>query len=164
MCFRYNKRSKDQEKEVLAQGISLPQPLMATNEPLPPAQNQPSLPTPQSQPHEFHLPDNTAGEAVVRVNIVPRPAHIPATPSQPPLHVPASTRCYRKRKHEREAAGRHFRKYTRRVGPVTCSKCGEPRIGEHTQYFGYWFCPTTAGVTYEEWLHDIKARKNAKQD
>jgi hypothetical protein len=66
--FRYNKREKKMEKDVITQAITIPAPPRTASEPLPPAKSlllsQREVP-PEDQ-HTFTLPENTAGQANVR--------------------------------------------------------------------------------------------------
>ena len=146
---RYNDRSKQQEKDVLEQGLP-PLPSATTSEPLPPAVPlQPSaLPVPVNPiPFQFVLPPNTAGQATMRP-ILPKelqPGPSQPGPSQPcskeEQSVPYSTKSYRKKKESEELAGEAPRRYRQRTAPSKCSKCGETRSGDHKQYYGNWYCP-----------------------
>ena len=153
----------------MEQGLP-PVEVSTSSEPLPPITPlQPELlPVPLVQsPHEFRLPQNTVGQARVRnpttnipqaaplVPIIPRfPAMMPVPltfPQQPQSSpIPFSTRSYRKKKREEELAGQAPKRYKERTGPSKCSKCGGERTGEHKQYYGNWYCPTS-GETYEQW-------------
>ena len=182
--FRFNKRSKNQERQVLEQGITLPPPPQTTCEPLPSTTplGPSCLPTPQiPNTFPFHFPPNTAGEAKTRRPILPVGCPLMFVQSQPtspqtststpgaqstkPL-IPRSTLSYRKRRDERQFAGETRKRYKERSGLSKCSKCGQPRIDGHIQYYGNWFCPTTSVVSYEEWKADFvqkKAYKKKKQ-
>ena len=167
MPFRYNKRSRKQEEDVLKQGINLPSPVASTNTTLPQPRERPeSLNTGVNQEkHTFDLPVNTAGQASVRK--VTRPSVLPklpqlhsanvmvmspsgpvtATPvaiAVPAVPIPASTQSYRKRKEEEaKASAVPLKKYRPRTGASQCSKCQKDRTSAtgHHQYFGNWFCP-----------------------
>lgn len=74
--FRYNKKEKSKELVVIQKGIRLPQPEMASQQPLLPAGIRPaSLPRVKfPQPFAHSLPENTAGKTNVRGNpTAPRP-------------------------------------------------------------------------------------------
>lgn len=105
--FRYNKKEKSKELVVIQKGIRLPQPEMASQQPLLPAGIRPaSLPRVKfPQPFAHSLPENTAGKTNVRGNpTAPRPptqlpgqpAHLPvqvaqvSVPQYPVLFVPAA--------------------------------------------------------------------------
>ena len=184
MHLRYNKRSKKQEEDVLKQGLTLPSPVASSSESLPPARDlPPSLEIGNEQEkHRYHLPANTAGQASVRKvpTILPKLLQLPsssvmsvnfsgplaASPVAPVVIVPASTHSYRKRKEE-EARTSVVppKKYKARVGASKCSKCNMDRTTAtgHKQYFGNWFCPTTATQTYEEWREHLQKEKQYKK-
>lgn len=92
LYYRYNRRSKGQEKEVLEQGITLPTPPIPSSDDLPPAQKELCLTQPQTQPHVFVLPTNTAGEANTRVPILPKTdSHLNDQAASPAIVLPPST-------------------------------------------------------------------------
>ena len=91
--FRYNKRGKKQEKDMLEQGISLPQPLMTSTSQLPTARSRPvSLPVPDTDAHKFDLPPNTSGKAKVKKRLdmdeILKPK--PPNPTHPHSMLPMS--------------------------------------------------------------------------
>ena len=129
---RHNDRSKEQEREVLEQG--LPSVGASTSsEPLPPiAPLHPELlPVPLIQaPHEFALPENTVGQARIRqpsretppptppIPIMPRfpmmmqvPFPLPQQQQAQNSAIPDSTKSYRKKKREEELAGQAPKRY-----------------------------------------------------
>ena len=64
LYFRYNKRSKGQEKMMLVQGLDLPTPPAAATQPLPPNRQLFSEAERHTRPeHTYALPDDTAGQA-----------------------------------------------------------------------------------------------------
>lgn len=91
--------------------------------------------------------------------ILPRPAMVPQLPvAEPQLlvaEVAKSTQWYRQQREKRRTAGEYVKLYSRRrtTFTYTCSKCGQSRTraNSHRQYFGHWYCPSTASQTFEEW-------------
>ena len=178
MFLRYNKRSKTQEQEVLKQGISLPTPVAASQNPLPPPREPPaSLDAGvEHVRHQYDLPANTAGHSRVRnVPILPNFVQVPSTEIKTcftgaapvlSINLPASTISYRKRKEkEAKTSAVPTKRYKARVGPSQCSKCqGErtPATG-HKQYFGNWFCPKTSEESYEEWRARLTEKNYRKK-
>ena len=154
MFLRYNKRSKTQEQEVLKQGISLPTPVAASQNPLPPPRESPVI----------DLPANTAGQSRVRnVPILPNVVQVPSAEIKTSfigaaplvsINLPASTLSYRKKKEkEAKTSAVPTKRYKTQLGPSQCLKCqGErtPATG-HKEYFGNWFCLKTSAESYEEW-------------
>ena len=178
MPFRYNKRSRKQEEDVLKQGFNLPSPVASTNTTLPQPRERPeSLNTGVNQEkHTF----NTAGQAslrkVTKPSVLPKLPQLPsanvmvlspsgpvtATPvaiAVPAVPIPASTQSYRKRKVSA------LKKYRPRTGASQCSKCQKDRTSAtgHHQYFGNWFCPQTATETYEAWRARPQTEKQYKK-
>ena len=189
MPFRYNKRSRKQEEDVLKQGINLPAPVASSNTTLPQPRERPeSLNTGVNQEkHTFNLPVNTAGQASVRK--VTRPSVLPKLPqlhsanvmvlspsgpvtttpvaiAVPAEPIPASTQSYRKRKEEEaKASAVPLKKYRPTTGASQCSKCQKDRTSAtgHHQYFGNWFCPQTTTETYEGWRARLQTEKEYKK-
>jgi len=189
--YRYNKKEKQKELQVIQQGIRLPKPDMMAKQPLPPADTRPtSLPVVAFPTPFLHaLPDNTAGKAKVRGNPPPptgrlsvpiqltglpvpqfpvfiMPASAPQGEANLMADTPASRRShyYQKRKQARELAGNPTRKYARSTKPIVCGKCGEPRDAElHKQYFGNWYCQSTASISYEEWKKQLEEKGYGKK-
>ncbi|KAL0168585.1 hypothetical protein M9458_036807, partial [Cirrhinus mrigala] len=63
----HNKRLKRQESNILLQGVNLPASIPVAPVPLPPVQVRPTAAPPQPGPqHQYHLPQSTAGQAVVK--------------------------------------------------------------------------------------------------
>lgn len=163
---------------MLEQGLPPPEASASTVENFPsPLHLAPSLLATPSHPipHTFPLPTNTTGQASVRLpvpqlilmpNIPTMPSTLPTSPSPvstPPVHVPYSTKSYRKKKLQEEETGvLSTKRYRQRTGPATCSKCGQPRTGDHKQFFGNWYCPKTSTETYEQWREKFgdKYKKN----
>lgn len=87
--LRYNKKDKSKELAVIQQGIRLPQPEMASREPLPAAAAKPaSLPTVNFPALFTHkLPDNTAGKANVRGKSAPPSALTDSTVPTPAVPI-----------------------------------------------------------------------------
>ncbi|CAB3985034.1 Hypothetical predicted protein [Paramuricea clavata] len=141
---RYNKREKKMERDVLRQGIRLPLPEQASQDPLPSATPLPS---------SLAIPENTTGKVK---GFVRRPVPLPQSPpvlpqphpissqstvSQSPSQQNRSQFYYQKRKAEMEASGISVRKYQRSSKPVTCDKCKQSRDpATHRQYFENWYC------------------------
>ena len=184
MPFRYNKRSRKQEEDVLKQGITLPSPVASTSTTLPQPRERPeSLNTGVNQEkHTFDLPVNTAGQASVRkvtrppvlpklpqlhsanVVVVSPSGPVTATPvaiAVPAVPILATTQSYRKRK----VSAVPLKKYRPRTGASQCSKCQKDRTSAtgHHQYFGNWFCPQTATETYEAWRARPQTEKQYKK-
>ena len=71
---------------------------------------------------------------------------------------------YQKRKQDREMAGNRTRKYVRSTKPIVCGKCSKPRDAElHKQYFGNWYCQSTASESYEEWKKELEKKGYGKR-
>jgi hypothetical protein len=65
LFFRYNKREKKQEADILKQADTMPAPQLTADKPLPAAkslQTRAAVVPPEDQ-HQFDNPDNTAGQA-----------------------------------------------------------------------------------------------------
>ncbi|KAJ8340737.1 hypothetical protein SKAU_G00353700 [Synaphobranchus kaupii] len=77
----HNKRLKRQECSILLQGVNLPAAIPVAPEPLPPVLVRPTAAPPQPSPqHQYHLPQSTAGQAVVKR----KPAALAQHPHPPP--------------------------------------------------------------------------------
>ena len=73
--------------------------------------------------------------------------------------VPRSTACYRNKVKQQKERGERKREYTPRQGANLCRQCNEPKTGpNHRQYFGNWFCRSTATEKEEEWERRMKSR------
>jgi hypothetical protein len=83
-----------------------------------------------------------------------------------PDSLPRSTRWYRKKREEKKAAGELVRQYkVRRTTKVyTCSRCGRSRTPDtHRQYYGQWYCPSTATESFEEWRSSREKRRQEEK-
>lgn len=80
----HNKRLKRQECSILLQGVNLPASIPVAPVPLPPVQVRPTAAPPQPGPqHQYHLPQSTAGQAVVkRKSAAPAQSVCPPLPAQ----------------------------------------------------------------------------------
>ena len=153
MFLRYNKRSKTQEQEVFKQGISLPTPVAASQNPLPPPRESPVI----------DLPANTAAQSQVwNIAILPKVLQLPSaeiktsTIEAAPIisiNLPVSTLSYHKGKEEQvKTLAVPRKRYKAWVGPSQCSKYhGErtPATG-HKQYFGDWLYLKTSTESDKE--------------
>ena len=113
---RHNDRSKQQEREVLEQGLSTIEATVTTSEPLPAVVPlQPTLlpvPTIRS-PHQFVLPQNTIGQARTRPQPHIQPPQIPQfqfiVPPSPNINSPPTNNSQEheelSKKEERRSSG-----------------------------------------------------------
>ncbi|KAH3848161.1 hypothetical protein DPMN_090518 [Dreissena polymorpha] len=77
---------------------------------------------------------------------------VPFASSCSAMDVPYTTQQYRKRKIKQQQLGVHTRKYTKKSDKIMCKKCVQERTSAiHRQYFGNWYCSTTATTSFEAW-------------
>ena len=190
--LRFNKRSKDIERQVLGQGITLSSPPMTASTPLPPARTlPPELPSGVTQQHEFTLPCNAAGAAKTTRRsgnilpnqmqcapalrtfcaILPNPGTsttqvettmTPVTIAEP--QIPASMLCYRRKREQQGREGNVTRKRYNRKAGTTCRQCGEERSAEsHRQYYGSWWCKKMSDIDFEVWVGKLKEQGKGRR-
>lgn len=81
--YRFNDKSKQQDKKVLSQGLELPSPSLTTSK-APAALSKPSvLPTRDTQPYTFHNPPSSVGLAKVK-DRKNKPSYLKILPSPNP--------------------------------------------------------------------------------
>lgn len=191
LFVRFNRKSKQTERQVLEQGITLPKPSMTAPCPLPAPLTRPTeLVSGTSERHQFVLPTNAAGTA----NTVRRQRAVLLKPpvavlssyslsaaqfppgavfiSTPPVdtvpaaepELPRSTMAYRRKRIQAELQGSVRRqRYNRKEGTI-CRQCGQQRLAEsHRQYYGNWWCRETSHVTFEEWVDRLKEQGKGKR-
>ncbi|XP_030248701.1 uncharacterized protein LOC115566827 isoform X3 [Sparus aurata] len=162
----HNRRLKRQDSSILLQGVNLPAAIPVAPAPLPPVQMRPTAAPPHPGPHlQYHLPQSTAGQAVVRRKsatqrqLFPQPAPTPSTTAQTPgvqqiapsgpLPSPPPVR----------------RTYTRTVAQNKCSRCQQPRNTDtgHRQYYGHIYCPQKNTMPVEQWMEEMRRKRAEKK-
>ena len=184
----HNNRVKQQELSVLLQGTGLTAPIPVADEPLQEARALPAAPIPARQEHQYHLPQNTEGQARQRQTLRPilpkgaakrqlciMPSATTATAAAPAA-APAAASVIAPFAQIPTPAGQPLvlfqyvlpdpaaaakkRPYRRTVQANTCKKCGQFRTAEtgHSQFRGYVYCPNFESVTKRQWLEDMKKK------
>ena len=178
---RFNQKSKNEERTILEQGITIVPPPMTSSEALPAALHLPAeLESGTGERHQFTFPVNAAGRAKQsRRPILPRPSvqshPAPIIPApiaaiqtgsisvehEQHVPIPSSTMAYRRKRQHLEETGDVKRpRYKRKTG-TTCGQCGMERVApSHRQYYGKWWCETKADMPYDQWVAAHKEHRS----
>ena len=184
-----DRRSKQQEQQVLLQGIETPT-ATANPEPIPAAKDHPAALESgwTGANHQFKHPPNTAGQAKpprTKRKILAAP---PASPAQPvpiqiPTYPPLPAMPFMPNPWAPVAplmpyswgtpsstmiapsgdppVKKQKKTYKEREGPRKCRACNKPVEGDgHRQYYGNIFCPVTANETEEQWRQRLRQKRN----
>lgn len=96
--------------------------------------------------------------------ILPKPVEVKVRPAD---EVAKSTKWYWTQREKKKAAGEYVKEYTRKRSLLTytCGKCGKSRTFDtgHRQYYGHWYCKSTATMSYKEWRSSREMCRQQKQ-
>ncbi|KAK0156124.1 hypothetical protein N1851_000589 [Merluccius polli] len=175
----HHKRLKRQDSRILLQGVNLPDSVPVAARPLPPVQARPPAVPPRPGPHhQYHLPRSTVGQAVDKRKSAaqrqlfsqpPPPAPVLSNPSPFIVPVVFVTPTGNKRivpSGPLPSPPPTRRAYTRTVEKNKCRQCHLPRIKDngHGQYYGNIYCPKNNRMPLEEWMEEMRRKREGNKN